>query len=310
MMDASHLSMLPPEMLEEIVQQLIPHSPIDIATVIDLARTRTICLTLKGIIDRLKERPHHTATIRERYGVTRWEHVAIAVALKEAEIKNDGGMRIGFKFASMDLDDDEEDEEDNEGPQGSRVPGSRPRIGVFAAILERHPRATARVDAHTGPTCPSHIAQFYSAERAEVVVHELAQCHGISRGRLTAVGHGKRLSASPAVLEHSTHPNAASARSGYGWAEVFISIDGIQLPARPDFYDAASLAEPPNASRHGASGRLAMGARWLFRGGMQENDHDEEDGEHAAPMGTEHVAPEEEGLDESSRTHSRRCVIS
>lgn len=303
-MDASHLMLLPHELLEEVVLQMLPPGHLERATVIALARVRAVNITLQGIISRLKERPHHSATIQERYGVTKWEHVAIAVALKAAEIADDGGIRVGFKFASMELDDDDLDNRnDNPVSQVSQVPGSRARIAVFGEILRRHPRATARVEAHTGPTCPNQVAFHYSTERAEMVARELAEGHLISRGRLTAVGHGKRLSASRAVLMHSTHPNAGSARSGYGWAEIFISIDGIELPARPDFYDAASHGEPPDTPLQGALrvrvGRLDPGLAALFGALARANENDANADEDISPTAPEH-----------GTSSTRRCVIS
>ena len=155
---------LPFDVLESIVQRLIPHpEPMTVNAVIALARARAVCQDLKTMVAGC------SSTLQEREGVTTWEALAIAVALKQAEIENDGGIRIGFQFASMELADEVPHLPDRRRFQ---VRGSRERISVFAAILNRHRRATAKIHAHTGPTCPSSIAFRYSAERAEVVARE------------------------------------------------------------------------------------------------------------------------------------------
>jgi hypothetical protein len=34
----------------------------------------------------------------------------------------------------------------------------------------------------------------------------------------------------------STHPYTALAKKGKGWVEIFLELDGIELPSRPDYY--------------------------------------------------------------------------
>ena len=81
---------------------------------------------------------------------------------------------------------------------------------------------------------PTSIAPMYSQKRAHIVVAELQRA-GVDKARVSTVGHGKRVSTS-AALRRSSHPNSSSAKKGFGWAEVFVHLDGAELPPRPDYY--------------------------------------------------------------------------
>ena len=210
-----------------------------------LLKLRSTCAPFRSLLDQ------RSKLVLRRHGVSTWEQLVLAVALKSCEMA-DGGNRIGFEFASIALAGDD--------GEGSDVAGSRSRIGVYAAILKRHKRASVTVEAHCGPTAPPSIAHAYSLERANLVVNELTR-HGISRSRITPVGHGKRVSASSALRE-SAHPNAASARSGFGWAEIFVQLDGLEQPRRPDFYSAA---QPPGGGGGGAASCASGGLALLLR---------------------------------------------
>ena len=209
---------LPPELLE-LTLQLAVGELVDVPAVATLVTARAVCKSFRALLDGL---------FAPRLDGQSWEHLAIAVALKSCE-DEEGGCRIGFEFASVSLAD-----EDADG-RGSDVPGSRARLDAFAAILRRHARAYASCEAHCGPTAPPMIARTYSEERAAIVVDALVE-RGVDRRRVPPGGHGKAVSAGPAI-RNSEHPNAASARSGFGWAEIFVALDGVELPARPDFYD-------------------------------------------------------------------------
>ena len=65
---------------------------------------------------------------------------------------------------------------------------------------------------------------------------------------------------------HSDHPNASSAKQGFGWAEVYFHLHGLELPPRPEFYPstvtrgelppapmsaAARAQRQPSGTRHG-----------------------------------------------------------
>jgi hypothetical protein len=184
----------------------------------------------------------------EQYGVASMEHLAIAMCIRACNM-SDGGNRIGFQYASTEIDD--------ELGESSGVPNSRARIQAFAAILKRHPRATAKIEAHCGPAAPPRIAVLYSEERARKVMHELATS-SVACDRVALIGHGKTVTTSTA-MQLSRHPNSASARSGYGWVEIFIQIDGLELPARPDYY--LQLEEGPCERTRGISAPVASSRR-------------------------------------------------
>jgi len=175
--------------------------------------------------------PGSTVPLLEHFGVCTWEELAIVLALKSCEM-TDGGNRICFTFASVQI--------------AWESHGTRERLDTYSRILHRHPRALAVVEAHCGPGAPPEIAHAYSLERADLVVHAL-QRRGVSAARVSQIGHGKRVSASSAVLR-SNHPNAKSAQSGYGWAEIFVHINSLEVPARPDFYPPVSRAHAPSVS--------------------------------------------------------------
>ena len=127
---------------------------------------------------------------------------------------------------------------------------------------------------------------------------------GVERSRLFVFGHGKSLSASAAVLEHSTHPNAAPARSGYGWAEIFIDLDGVELPARPDYYGRGARSD----NRVPRWRRLFGGA-----GSDEEEESDaDEDGEVQGGMLDDTAAQPQAVTLTATRNlfGTSRCVIS
>jgi len=194
----------------------------------------------------------------EAKGVHSWEHLAILVALKACE-DTDGGNRIGFQFASFDIA--------SEDGGGSDVKGSMQRVATYAAILRQHERAKAVIEAHTGPTAPTGIAHAYSVQRAKLITAELARL-GVMRERITPIGNGKQISASRAVRS-SVHPNAGSAARGYGWAEIFLHIDGVELPPRPDYY-------PPSERTCHAS---FSGVRAEFNDVSCDDNDDSDDGD-------------------------------
>ena len=91
---------LPFDVLETIVQRLILHpEPMTVNAA-----------ALRGLVPSVKTWKTKvdgcSSTLQEREGVTTWEALAIAVALKQAEIENDGGIRIGFQFRATELADE------------------------------------------------------------------------------------------------------------------------------------------------------------------------------------------------------------
>lgn len=258
-----------------------------------LLKLRSTCAPFRSMLEQ------RSKLMLRRHGVSTLEQLAVAVALAPCEME-DGGNRVGFEFASIALAGDD--------GEGSDVTGSRSRISTYAAILRRHKRANVSVEAHCGPTAPPSIAHAYSMERANLVVSELAR-HGISRSRITPIGHGKRVSASSALRE-SEHPNAASAKSGFGWAEIFVKLDGIELPRRPDFYVAA---QPQNGSSAAAcaSGGLALllRARAGRAGAASSAAPDDSDEEEVGGDATDDVSGAGADQADEGRRRFQQCVI-
>jgi len=209
---------------------------------------------------------------------------------------DDGGNRLGFQFAAVSLA--------GEDGTGSDVTGTRARIATFAAVLMRHPRLHCTVEAHCGPTAPPSIAFSYSLERAELIIAELMR-HGVGRERITPVGHGKRISASVAMLR-STHPNARSARHGNGWAELFLHFPATQaascmeLPRRPDY----SPPVPPEKGAASCLGGMRGPHRLAHGHAIDEPVSEDTDGRGSRGSG---------GLSSAANPESRRgrvCLIS
>ena len=256
---------LPTELLEHILRphallackdESMPHETI-MREIVVLLRLLATCTSIRAVL-----KPD-AAKLLATFGVSSFEALAVALALKAVQMPC-GGNRIGFEFASVALAPDT--------GRGSDVLGSHKRLAVYAQILQRHPRARAVIDAHCGPTAPRAIATQYSVQRGELVVSELAK-RGVDRSRLAVAGHGRRVSASDA-LQESEHPNTGSARRGYGWAEVFVTIDGTELPARPDYYSAASATSHPAA---GPSSSIAF--NWWRAAPGEEDDSDDDNDE-------------------------------
>ena len=234
-----HLCDLPEDVTECILHSVvIPMGKLRRSDVILLVKLCSTCQQFRKILNGLKEpmgiAKHPGRSLFDYFGVTSWEQLAIVAALIEAQ-EPDGGQRIGFEFASERIA--------RESGGSSDVRNSRARIAAHAAILRRHKRVVASIEAHTGPTAPPGIADHYCMRRAELVAHELQRC-GCDQSQLRKVSHGLRVSSSQAILQ-SKHPNAHSAKCGYGWAEIFLQIDGIELPARPDFYQGHRPAHGP-----------------------------------------------------------------
>lgn len=150
--------------------------------------------------------------------------------------------RVGFEYASMVIDENVH----GVGDEEPTVPGTQKRIQSFARILQTYPEVRVHIDAHCGVGAPPWLAQDFSEDRAQIVAQALS-AHGVQPERISAKGWGKSLT--PAALT-SSHRNSASAKSGYGWAEMFFLIDSsstgpqITMPPRADYY-AGLLATTP-----------------------------------------------------------------
>ena len=148
--------------------------------------------------------------------------------------------RIGFQFASLTVGS--EDGED------SSIAGSRARLAAVAKLLEEHPDARVLIEGHVGITAPPELAQSFSEHRAHVIASILAEEFAVCPQRLLARGWGSTISE---AAQASTHPNADTAKQGFGWAELFLVLtpchtdDVLFFPERPDYYSIAPPPPPP-----------------------------------------------------------------
>ena len=122
-----------------------------------------------------------------------------------------------------------------DGDLGTRsgVRHSQSRIRAVAAALQRHPAATAVIDTHVGRGAPSDVAVSYCLNRGAVLAAILVWYHQIAVERLVVRAWGKRLNKH---ARRSSHPNGDASRAGYGWGELFLRLEGTEVPARPDYY--------------------------------------------------------------------------
>ena len=224
--------------------------------------------------------------------------------------------QVGFGLADIMLDKDDGRE--------SCVQNSRGRLRAVADALHMHPSAKALIDAHVGLTAPGGIAMSYSARRGSVIAAVLVMNHNIAVDRLRVRCWGKRVAKRAAK---SAHPNSESARAGYGWGEVFLLMDGVELPARPDYYYdkvglqcgaeltgnklAAKVSDAAATLRHGHS------SNWIApralpppmgvvaaAGESEDEDSGEEESDDSDDSDSNEESEDEEGEEESEEEES------
>ena len=106
------------------------------------------------------------------------------------------------------------------------------RLDDIAKLLHLHPRATFVVEAHTGRHAPSAFAPALTRQRARAIVAHLERLGVDTRARCMAMrGWGKQI-----AVAAGWEPGLESAR-----AELFLSLDGVELPSRPHYYDGQQL---------------------------------------------------------------------
>ena len=151
--------------------------------------------------------------------------------------------RVGFQYAALCLGSED-------GTNSGGVQGSMRHLSAAAKLLQENPSARLLIEGHVGMGAPDEVAQSFSEYRAHVVATWLVEHFAVEEERLLMRGWGKRIAEQ---AQDSHHPNAAAAKQGYGWAELFIILgsgcggDGsiTYLPARPDYYYAGPTSPPP-----------------------------------------------------------------
>lgn len=144
--------------------------------------------------------------------------------------------RVGFDFASTDIDDDHGD--------ASMISGSIRRVHALAQILQKFDDATLVVEAHCGTAAPAAIAPMFSRARGEAVSTGVSHSSHVSEseeivGRTTVKAWGRRITQRVAA---SSHKFGVVAREGRGWAEVYLKLGDRVFPERPSYYDG--IQEP------------------------------------------------------------------
>mmetsp|Transcript_107826 Transcript_107826/g.348062 ORF Transcript_107826/g.348062 Transcript_107826/m.348062 type:complete len:328 (-) Transcript_107826:118-1101(-) len=109
-----------------------------------------------------------------------------------------------------------------------------PLLQGAALLAGRHEGLKLHVDAHAGVAAPSGVATSCSQVRAKVVMQQLVAL-GVSPGRLSGAGWGKRISAQWLDPE-----DEAVAR-----AEVFFRFHGKEYPQRSSHYSAVPSPQRP-----------------------------------------------------------------
>lgn len=175
---------------------------------------------------RLKKHKHGVDILEESWS---WKILGFYEAAHEAGIF--GENRIGFDFASTDIDDD--------SGEASKIPGSMRRVDALALVLQKFEDAILIVEAHCGTAAPAAIAPAFSRARGEAVSVEVIHSSFVTdtagvAGRISVKAWGRRVTQRVAV---SSHKFGDIAREGRGWAEVYLKLGDVIFPKRPSYYD-------------------------------------------------------------------------
>lgn len=174
---------------------------------------------------RLKKHEHTVDIVTDKWT---WRVLGFCEAALAAGIFEE--HRIGFDFASTDID--------NDIGEASRIPGSMRRVDALAQVLQKFEDATLLVEAHCGTAAPGGIAPAFSRARGEAVSVGVTHSPYVSdakdvAGRIMVKAWGRRVSQRVAV---SSHRFGEIAREGRGWAEVYLKLGDIVFPQRPSYY--------------------------------------------------------------------------
>ena len=175
-------------------------------------RLRGMCIDTDFVARRAQERAIPGA-------ISTLELLGLAEALQNlcGGIRSQGIAKLHFMSQDIDI-----------------MPGSLARLDELALLLRRHGRLTVAIEAHTGLNAPAGFAPIFTRHRAERVAERLLEVSRIAdSSRVTARnGWGKSV-----AVAAGWAAGAESAR-----AELFFSLDGVTMPARPEYYRGR---EPP-----------------------------------------------------------------
>jgi hypothetical protein len=240
----SSIDIVPDETLVEIARWL--------PTAKDIIQLTRTCRRMKTLIDTPAV---VSQVLQERHipsSLSTWEHMAWYERMATFGLLKEN--RIGFQMASVDiLDEDHEEDEGEDDGASATIRGNLQRVDKVRILLQAFPRLRVTVDSHCGTFGPLGIAGTFSRARGMVVVDELTRSgHSNSNtgedadgdsvmgalvDRVTLNAWGRRISDHAAMVGGgSTHPYTTLAKQGKGWVEMYLDLDGIELPCRPDFY--------------------------------------------------------------------------
>ena len=198
---------VPPELIQKIFGRLAPR---------ESARLARCCHDWRGIVSapRFARDCARHLSFRERALTLR--QLDIELAMREVP------PRVYHQYAEADL-----------------VPEAGEALSALAAIVRRHqPAAHVYVDSHIALGPPPSVAVMVTRRRALCVVQALnALGVAVDRDRVTATGWGNRVTAVTGWHPSNDQSSSDSARS-----ELFVELDGVSFPERPDHY--VGLAPP------------------------------------------------------------------
>lgn len=121
-------------------------------------------------------------------------------------------------------------------PEKVNVQNSITRIQLIKNLIRRHHEGNLhiRVDAHCGIIAPEVVAAGYAIARAEAVQEALTDAI-TPTVPIQTVGWGKMV-ADWCAEPTCNHKFGPLARTGLGWAEIYLELDGWKCPPRPSFY--------------------------------------------------------------------------
>jgi hypothetical protein len=215
--------LLPDEMVVEIGSWLASY---EIKNFVQFQRT---CHRMRSL---LGQREVISGIVKDRElspdEITTLEHLALYEYMDQEDLLQEN--RIGFDYASTEIDDDD--------GEASGVKGSWTRINSVQTLLSRFKGSVAIVDSHCGTMGPRGVAPRFSQIRGMEVCSALSEQDGDDDDsdlddRLTLNSWGRQVSD---VVYRSTHRYGDLAREGKGWVEIYLQLGDLELPQRPGYY--------------------------------------------------------------------------
>ena len=207
-MSPNGFAVLPPELVEkDIFGRVAPR---------DSAGLARCCRAWRGIVSAPRFARDCARYLSFRQDVLTLQQLDVELEIRAVP------PRVYHQFAEADL-----------------VPEAAEALSALAAIVRRHqPAAHVYVDSHIALGPPPSVAVMITRRRALCVVQALnANGVAVDRERVTATGWGNHVTAGAGWRPTSDQSSSDSARS-----ELFVELDGVSFPERPEHY--VGLAPP------------------------------------------------------------------